>query len=226
MANPYLLKSSPKSEEELLERCSLIEGLSYSQLASVLGLTIPEHQTRRKGWVGLAIEMALGATAGSKPIPDFNRLGVELKTIPLNTQGNPAESTFITSIPLLTIYQEQWSTSQCFHKLKRILWMPVEGDRLIPFEQRRIGRGILWSPDQEQQVILEQDWLDLTTMICSGRLEDINASQGEYLQIRPKGANAKSLCYGFDSEGNKILTLPRGFYLRSLFTKKIMQTIY
>jgi len=37
-----------------------------------------------------------------------------------------------------------------------------------------------------------------------------------------KAANGKCLCYGFDSEGNKIQTLPRGFYLRSNFTKQII----
>ncbi|MGC1183416.1 MAG: DNA mismatch repair protein MutH, partial [Legionella sp.] len=39
-----------------------------------------------------------------------------------------------------------------------------------------------------------------------------------------KAANGKSLCYGFDSEGNKVKTLPRGFYLRSSFTAKILSS--
>ncbi len=60
-------------------------------------------------------------------------------------------------------------------------------------------------------------------MIGTGHLDEINGRIGLYLQVRPKAANAKSLCYGFDSEGNKVLTLPRGFYLRSLFTEQIIK---
>lgn len=215
-------KTSPKSETELLDRCSLIEGLSFAQLATALGLEIPQESQRRKGWIGLAIELALGTTAGNQAIPDFNHLDIELKTIPLNQRGKPAESTFVTSISLLSIHQETWLTSQCFAKLKRVLWLPVEGDTSIPFEHRRIGRGFLWSASEEESSILANDWNEQVLMISTGRLEEISASLGHYLQVRPKGANAKSLCYGFDSEGNKIQTLPRGFYLRASFTERII----
>lgn len=215
--------SCPTSEEALLQRCSLIEGLNFFQLASLLKVEIPALALKRKGWAGQAIEIALGAAAGSKPIPDFNHLGIELKTIPLNANGKPAESTFVTSIPLLTIHQEVWHLSQCFQKLKRVLWLPIEGDTQIPFEQRRIGRACLWSPDSQEEHILANDWHELTSMIGTGKLEEIDASMGEYLQVRPKASNARSLCYGFDHEGNKILTLPRGFYLRSRFTATLVK---
>ncbi len=221
--NPSFPKKAPSNESELLERCRLIEGLSFSQLAFLLRIHIPLEPLKRKGWTGLAIEKALGSTAGTKPIPDFNKLGIELKTLPLNAKGKPAESTFITSIPLLTINQQHWTDSQCFAKLKRILWLPIEGDRNIPFEQRRIGRGFLWSPSKDEERILQEDWDELVFLIISGRLSEISAKQGCYLQIRPKAANARSLSLGFDEEGNKIFTLPRGFYLRSSFTSQLLE---
>ena len=58
-----------------------------------------------------------------------------------------------------------------------------------------------------------------------GKLSEIDATMGEYLQIRPKASNGQSLCYGFDEEGSKILTLPRGFYLRSRFTNTIVNRL-
>lgn len=223
--HPPFPKELLKNEVELLERCRSIEGLSFSQLASMLQLRIPTESSKRKGWTGLAIELALGTTAGTKSIPDFSHLGIELKTLPLNHARKPAESTFVTSIPLLTIHQQQWLSSQCYSKLKRILWLPVEGDKNIPFEYRRIGHGFLWSPNKTEELILANDWQELTFMIGSGHLEKIDATIGQYLQVRPKAANAKSLCYGFDEDGNKILTLPRGFYLRSSFTAQILNSI-
>lgn len=218
----FLRNTSPTSETELLARTRSVEGCSFLQLANLLGLKIPATPSQRKGWTGMALEQVLGASAGSLPVPDFQHLGIELKTIPLNALGKPAETTFITSIPLLTIHTQVWKQSQCYQKLQRVLWIPVEGDPNIPFEQRRIGSARLWSPSQAEESVLAKDWQELTTMIGTGRLEEITASMGVYLHVRPKAANGRSLCFGFDSEGNKIATLPRGFYLRTCFTESLL----
>ena len=217
----FLKNPAPRTSSELLLRCQTIEGLSFAQLGMKLGISIPTNPNHRKGWVGQAIELILGTDASNKSTPDFQKLGIELKTLPMANSGKPTESTFITSIPLLTIHQEQWKSSQCYSKLRNILWIPVEGDRDIPYAQRRVGRGFLWSPDALQESILEEDWNYLTLQISTGQLETLDARTGEYLQVRPKAADGKSLCYGFDPQGNKIKTLPRGFYLRSSFTAQI-----
>lgn len=220
-----LLKCSPpKTEQELLERCNTIEGLSFGQLSLGLGLSIPVNPGQRKGWVGQALELALGTDASNKSVPDFQQLGVELKTLPIAKSGKTTESTFITTIPLLTINQQSWKSSQCYAKLKRILWIPIEGDTDIPYHQRRIGHGFIWSPEPEQELILAADWNYLTLQISTGQLETLDATAGEYLQVRPKAANGKSLCYAYNGEGNRVQTLPRGFYLRSHFTAEIIST--
>jgi len=214
---------APQDEQALLSRCSQLEGLSFSQLAIITQSPIPLNPVQRKGWAGQAIERFLGATAGTQSLPDFHELGIELKTIPLNAHGRPSESTFIVTISLLTIHQEKWLTSYCYQKLKRILWVPIEGDVKIPFGQRRVGRAFLWSASEEIEQILQDDWCYLTTLISTGHLSDIDASHGEYLQIRPKAANARSLCYAYDEQGNQSLTLPRGFYLRAAFTQYLIK---
>jgi DNA mismatch repair protein MutH len=213
---------SVTSEEELMQRCRAIEGLTLGQLASKLLLVVPDNPVHRKGFAGSAIEMALGANAGNQSMPDFVELGVELKTLPINHLCKPAESTFITSIPLLSIHKQTWKNSQCLAKLKRVLWLPIEDDERIPYVHRRIGEGVLWSPSIEEEATLANDWEELTLLISTGLVASINASMGDYLQVRPKAANARSLCYGFDEHGYKVQTLPRGFYLRSSFTARII----
>ncbi len=220
-----LQNTPPKTEAEVIERCAKLIGLSFAQLALGLGLSIPTNPDQRKGWIGQAIELALGANAYNKSLPDFQYLGIELKTLPVARSGKPAESTFITSIPLLTIHQQDWKSSQCYAKLQRVLWIPIEGDTDIPYLQRRIGQGFLWSPNDAQEAILAADWNYLTLQISTGSLETLDAKSGDYLQVRPKAAHGKSLCYCFDSKGNKVKTLPRGFYLRSSFTAKILAAI-
>lgn len=211
-----------KTAEELYQAARDLAGLTFSQLASRLGLVIPQDAVRRKGLTGMMLERALGAMAGSKSVPDFNDLGIELKTLPLNKHGKPAESTFVTSIALLSVHLETWETSYCYAKLRKILWIPVEGEVEIPILARRIGMPILWSPNSVEEAVLRRDWEDLSFMIGAGRLAEISANMGEYLQVRPKAANGKSLCLGFDEFGNKIRTLPRGFYLRARFTETVL----
>ncbi|MCH9763818.1 MAG: DNA mismatch repair endonuclease MutH [Gammaproteobacteria bacterium] len=217
-----IIQAPPHNEDELLNRCREIEGLSFSALAARLSVLVPMDPLKRKGWVGGMIERILGTTAGNAAKPDFHHLGIELKTLPVGLQGKPIESTFVTSINLLTIHQETWETSQCYSKLKRVLWLPVEGDKTVPFPHRRIGRGFIWSADMKNKAILEKDWHDLSFMLGRGKLADVDARMGVYLQVRPKAANARSLCYGFDEDGCKVLTLPRGFYLRPSFTEQMM----
>lgn len=222
MAISLRSNTAPQTEEALLARCQRIEGLTFSQLGLGLDMEMPLDPLHRKGWLGQAIEQALGADASTKSMPDFQALGIELKTIPIAASGKPTESTFVTTIPLLTIHQQHWETSQCFAKLKRVLWILVEGDTQIPYPHRRIGSGFIWSPSAAQETVLAADWNYLTLKISTGQLEMIDATVGDYLQVRPKGACGKSLCDGFDAEGNKIKTLPRGFYLRSQFTSTLL----
>lgn len=208
------------NEDDLLACCYLLEGLSFAQLATQLQIPLPTKLM--KGWLGMVMEQALGAYGSNKQVPDFKNLNIELKTLPL-CNNKPSESTFITSISLINICEEIWENSKCFHKLKKILWVPIEGAGNIHFAARRIGRAFLWSPNQTELNLLKKDWEELVFLIISGNLAKINAKIGRFLHIRPKAASGASLCHGFDNHGNKILTLPRGFYLRSNFTAKIFQ---
>lgn len=216
-------REAPLSEEDLLLRARAIEGLTMAQLFHQLNLAWPDNPIQRKGLVGMAVERALGASAGNQAEPDFLSLGIELKTLPLNEHRKPAESTFVTSIPLLTIHQQTWETSSCYAKLKRVLWLPFEADKRISFKDRRVGQAILWSPSVEEAEVLKQDWSEHVLKISMGRYEELTAAQGDYLQVRPKAAHGKSLSYGFDEDGNKKKMLPRGFYLRSRFTERLLK---
>ena len=213
----------PKTTEELLSRAQAIAGLSFGDLAAQLGIPVPSDLKRDKGWVGMLLETALGATAGSKAEQDFHHLGIELKTIPINAQGYPLETTFVSLAPLIQNSGVNWQNSHVRHKLSRVLWIPIEGSRSIPLAERRIGIPILWQPTEQQERLLQRDWEELMDYIVLGQLDKINARLGEVLQLRPKGANSKSLTKGIGKNGEIIDTLPLGFYLRKAFTHEILQ---
>ena len=213
----------PKTTEELLSRAQAIAGLSFGELATQLSIPVPPDLKRDKGWVGMLLETALGATAGSKAEQDFRHLGIELKTIPINAQGYPLETTFVSLAPLIQNSGVNWQNSHVRHKLSRVLWIPIEGSRSIPLAERRIGIPILWQPTEQQERLLQRDWEELMDYIVLGQLDKINARLGEVLQLRPKGANSKSLTKGIGKNGEIIDTLPLGFYLRKAFTHEILQ---
>lgn len=211
----------PQSETELMRNATDIAGKTLQKIAIQNQMPIPNTLKDNKGWVGQLLECSLGATAGSLPEPDFQYIGVELKTLPLNHNGKPKESTHICSINL-TKLESNWENSVVKNKLARVLWIPIEADPNIALPARRVGSAIMWSPTDKQLAILKKDWEELIEMLAVGQLEQITAYHGEYLQIRPKASNAKSLCRGVNYAGEKIDTLPRGFYLRVKLTSQIL----
>lgn len=222
MTDPHHIVPPPQDEEELLARASALAGYTLGELAQRISLPVPRDLKRDKGWVGMLLERYLGASAGSKPEQDFASIGVELKTIPVDASGRPLETTFVCVAPLTGNSGVTWQNSHVRHKLTRVLWIPVEGDRAIPLAQRHVGGPLLWSPDASEEQRLQRDWEELMDMIVLGQVEQITARHGEVLQIRPKAANSKALTEGIGRDGQPIMTLPRGFYLKKTFTAPLL----
>ncbi|XGW44190.1 DNA mismatch repair endonuclease MutH [Haemophilus influenzae] len=212
----------PQTLEQLLSQAQSIAGLTFGELADELHIPVPPDLKRDKGWVGMLLERALGATAGSKAEQDFSHLGVELKTLPINAEGYPLETTFVSLAPLVQNSGVKWENSHVRHKLSCVLWMPIEGSRHIPLRERHIGAPIFRKPTAEQERQLKQDWEELMDLIVLGKLDQITARIGEVMQLRPKGANSKAITKGIGKNGEVIDTLPLGFYLRKEFTAQIL----
>ncbi|MDF7681647.1 DNA mismatch repair endonuclease MutH [Enterobacteriaceae bacterium ESL0689] len=216
------LLSPPLSEQQLLSHGQRLAGYTLGELAALADIAIPRDLTRDKGWTGILLEKWLGASAGSKPQQDFAALGIELKTIPVDRRGRPLETTFVCVAPLTGNSGVSWESCHVRYKLRRVLWVPVEGERSIPLAQRRVGTPLLWSPSEEEERQLRMDWEELMDLIVLGQVERITARHGEVLQLRPKAANSKALTQAIGIHGEPILTLPRGFYLKKNFTAALL----
>lgn len=217
---------APKTEEELKSRADALAGLTLGELAGRLGRPVPPDLKRAKGFVGELVELGLGAPAKSRSGPDFAELGVELKTLPVDRRGRPVESTFVCTIPLLSVGDLEWEASPVRAKLARVLFVPVEGEREKPVAERRLGTPLFWSPSAEDERDLKFDWEELSGRIGRGDVESITGHLGRYLQVRPKAADSHARRRAFDAEGVAFAALPRGFYLRALFTERIVAAHY
>jgi len=216
----------PTTEQELMARAQNIAGLSLSELAARYKVTMPRDLKREKGWVGQLIEYILGADAGSKPVPDFVDLAIELKTLPISALGEPLETTFVCVAPLTGITGQNWQNSHFRNKIKKVLWVPILAERRIALAERIVGTPFLWQLQGEQEQLLQQDWEELMDMIVLGDVHAITAKTGQYLQLRPKAANAKVMTNAFDIEGNPIMSQPKGFYLKKDFTRLLLDEVF
>lgn len=216
----------PASEEELLCRSRTLSGRKIGALALDAGLATPASLRRNKGWIGMLLESYLGASGGSRPQQDFPQLGIELKSIPVDLQGRPLETTFVCLANLLRQQGISWRASLVWRKLQRVLWIPIEWHRDLPLAQRRVGHPLLWSPSLAEEAELRQDWEELTELIALGMVGQITAEYGEALQLRPKAANGLARTPAIGRKGEKIVTMPRGFYLRTTFTARLLANYF
>lgn len=212
----------PKNETELLTRAQNLAGMTLGEIAATINVEVPKDLKREKGWIGLLLEQVLGASAGSRPEPDFPHLGIELKSLPINTYGKPLETTFVCVAPLTGLVGAQWQTSHIRNKLARVLWIPVISERSIAIADRMVGTAFIWSPSQEEENLLALDWQELTDMIVLGNVENIHGKHGQILQLRPKAANSNAKTQAFNRHGQPFMTLPRGFYLKTAFTQTLL----
>lgn len=182
---------------------------------------MPPNLLHAKGWVGQLIETYLGATASSKATPDFPELDIELKTIPVNTQGTPLESTYVCTVQTNNSALS-WRDSWVYNKLKHVLWVPIVSTPDLAITERIITKPFFWQMNEDLEDILRTDWEELMDMLQLGYGKELSAKFGTYLHIRPKAANSRVLINYTDSEGNATKIVPKGFYLRASFTTMIL----
>jgi DNA mismatch repair protein MutH len=166
--------------------------------------------------VGSLIERALGASAGPRAVHDFPHLGVELKTIPVDTELRPRESTFVCKISLAGAEHAEWETSWARRKLQRVLFVPV-------VLRTHVGSPVLFSPSAAEAEVLRADFDEIMGAIGTGRIEELDARTGTYLQLRPKARDGSARELMWDPDGEAISTVPRGLYLRARFTAAVLR---
>lgn len=217
------LPAAPKTINELENRINLMAGLTLGDVANELQVQIPDNFLAEKGWGGQLIEAYLGATAGNLPEPDFQHIGVELKTIPIDLSGKPLETTFVCVAPLTGETGTTWQTSTVYKKLHHVLWVPIISDKSIAIPNRQIAMPFLWQMTEQQELVLQNDWQELTDLIVFGDHHKITAKLGEALQLRPKAADSQVRTQAFDQAGEPTSAPPKGFYLRTSFTGELLK---
>ena len=218
-----MLPTPPASTEELLARARSLEGKRVDEIARAIGASTAGAAVATKGRPGEILERALGATGGPARAVDFPDLGVELKTIPVDARGAPIESTYVCTLTLGDAESQEWESSWVRAKLARVLFVPLVAREGEAWPARVVAAPRLWSPTAEQERVLRSDFDDVVGLIGVGRIEELTAHLGRWLQVRPKARNGSKTGRAWGPDNEAIATVPRGFYLRTRFTGAILK---
>lgn len=205
------------NENNLLKHAKSMNGYSINELSVKYNIQLKKN-TKNKGYLGNIIENFFGLQNNNKPIKDFYSLGIELKTIPINDKGIPLESTFICSVPLIRNSGLIWNTSYVRYKINRILWIPIEKNKSTNITEYRVKYPFLWSPNYEEEKKIKTDWNEIMDMVVLGKIKNISSQYGEILFVKTKANSKKNYTQAIGEDGQPILTIPKGFYLRKKFT--------
>jgi DNA mismatch repair protein MutH len=217
-----ILFPPPQSTDELMKRADHLAGRTIGEIAEQYEIAVPENLKIKKGWQGQFLEQCLGADSGNLSQPDFNHLGIELKTLPIDLNGRVEESTYVCVLNLTDHQLLHWKESAVCKKLTHVLWIPIAKQSGQLVTQSLVATPFLWKPSSSEENCLRSDWEEAMNLVSLGKVDKLNARLGDVLQVRPKAANSRVTTKAIGSNGEMIETLPRGFYLRASFTQKLL----
>lgn len=213
----------PQTFTELRQRLDAVLGRNLGELAAQARTPLPSGPLHGKGFAGQLLEVILGASAGSTPAPDFPELQLELKTLPVDENFRPLESTFICHAALGSGRPRAFEQSLLYKKITRVLFVMLKAPRTLPLAERFVAGYSFWQPSPYSLDLIRTDYKELMEMVASGHIGDVTAKIGTVIQMRPKAADGKALTEAPGPDGTLILTRPRGFYMRRSFTTALLQ---
>jgi len=182
------------SVESIVEFAGALIGKSLSEATSY---PREELEAAGKGKLGLLVETKFfELPQSSKPTPDFEAAGLELKVIPLKkyarrTGLHPKENLKLTSLNPFEVDEETWETSRVVTKcgLMLILTFHFEEGKIpidMKFTQQRIVN--LLDTGQLDTAQFKRDWETIQRFIHLGKGHELSCGSTNYLIANTSGA--------------------------------------
>ena len=181
---PRADEGSSAFEQHTLDRLRRYVSQPLRAVMSELG--IGALAGKAKGAV--IVRRALGLQDHSRVL-EFERLGLEVKTVRMSPAGMPYEAMSFPAFRYRELVSEEWADSELLSRLNRLLVVPLVGAvKATPFEECVLGRPFFWSPSATQLMGIEREWQMFHDEIASGQALSLTpASKTRYVHVRPKG---------------------------------------
>ncbi len=210
------------TREELVAHAKRLEGLTFEQVHP----HVDDEGLNHKGGFGYLVEsIHFGVAPNSRPGPDIEELGVEIKTTPMKALKRGGlrskERLVLGIIDYYALAEESFWTSSFFRKNEFILlvfYLHEKGLRKALL--RTLVTGLLnlneWDID-----VIEQDWERIQRKVQRGQAHLLSEGDTMYLAACTKGANASSLRrQPYSGE----MAMQRAFALKSSYVNVIYES--
>lgn len=191
-----------------------------------------------KGRLGQVIEESyFGYNVNSNKEADFKEAGVELKVSPLRQIQPKPESNLLREqlgfsakerivlsiINYMQIYMETWQNNSLFAKCKNLLLMFYIHDNDKSVEELIFKTINIWSPSEEDLIIIRKDWELIVDKIKEGNAHEISEGDTMYLGACTKGSTAEKSKR--EQPFSDILAPQRAFSLKRSYVDYIIEEL-
>lgn len=191
-SSEHTLPYKPDDRDSILAYAQKLVG---STLRAHIDVDAIDDPARRKGSFGNAVEeYYFKYDINSNSNPDFDQVGIELKTTPLkyNGKGNlvSKERLVITMINYRDVVNETFETSHLLAKASNILLISYLYEKDKDPLDYPIKVVALWGLPEEDMPVFKKDWKTVVNKVRAGKAHEISGSDTLYLEACTKAAKA------------------------------------
>jgi len=201
-------------EHAILVQLAPYVGQSFGVLARASG---------REGMGGksasAAIVRSLVGERSSGRHGDFERFGIEVKTVPVNRLGTVVESMSFPAFVHEELVFETWETSDLLGRLNRLLIVPIHREKKAGLAEMRLGRPFFWNPAANDLDAIGREWERYRALIADRRAAELPpASATTYTHVRPHSRTASDT----DPAPGGMDVTKKSFWLNQSYVERIL----
>lgn len=218
--------------DNYLEYLSRLSGKDKQELQNKgFYLASPAHiNAHSKGKLGNYIETYyFGIKANSEQRPDFEELGIELKTTPIDktakNEFRAGERLSLTNISYEEPVIDDFYESHVWDKLHRILLIQYVRDRKLSSPTDYVITHVnLMTPSKKDQEQMKRDYDVIIGKIKAGKAHELSESDTKYLGACTKGATSATM-WRPQYYGDHTLAKKRNFCLKQSYMNALLHQV-
>lgn len=167
--------------------------LKNQTLRQACGVEIEKHEYKGKGNFGQILEkFYFGYEPNSSSEPDFEKVGIELKSSPLkilkNGEFRSKERLVLNIINYIEVHKEEFETSSFWKKNAHLLLVFYLHEREAELLDYIIKLVDDWQYPEEDLKIIKLDWETINQKIKDGKAHELSEGDTFYLGACTKGS--------------------------------------
>ncbi len=216
--NDELLTSMDAASEGIegvtLRKFNGLEGLTISELSEKYGISA--NDSKSKSYYHSLVMRILGTK--KKYIPEFNKAGINIKTIRLQHNGTPKESMSFPAFNFLELIDQEWIESDIYSVLnQKFLFVIFQYDENKNLKFKKV---MFWNMPYVDRLVAYKAWIKTRNAIKNSDTEGFpKMSDRSIVHVRPHGRNRDDVLPFPDGS----MQYKRCFWLNANYIKEIVK---